>query len=157
MSYHKTIGALLEDFGTKHFSPIERPWCYRNHPYLALRGSSPFLENIFLQTFRQTPSVQTIFVSVNRFNFSTLVLSSFILSMTMYLPRSHLWHVFCHSFLYHLIPWGHLLIVLILFRTLIKSVTIWLLSDSLLLILLNFKRNCLETIIWPIPLPFYLL
>jgi hypothetical protein len=70
MSYHKTLGALLEDFGTNHFSPIAHPQCYRNHPYPTLRGSSPFLEIIFLQTFHQTPSVQTIFMSVNRFSFS---------------------------------------------------------------------------------------
>jgi hypothetical protein len=81
------------------------------------------LENIFLQTFHQTPSVKTIFVSVNIFSFPTLVSSSSILSMKMYIPRTHLWHVFFHSFHYHLIIWGHILIALILFLTLIKSVT----------------------------------
>jgi hypothetical protein len=71
----------------------------------------------------------------------------------MYLPRTHIWHVFFHSFHYHLVIWGHLLLVLILFLTLIKSLTIWLLSYALLLPLLNFEINCSETIPWPIPLP----
>jgi hypothetical protein len=84
-----------------------------------------------LQSFYQTPSLQTIFVSVNRFSFPTLVLSSSILSMAMYLPETHPWHVFFHSLHYHLVNWGHLLIVSILFLKLIKSLTIWLLLDAL--------------------------
>jgi hypothetical protein len=155
MSYHKILGALLEDFGSNHFSPIEHPWGYRNHPHPTLRSSSPFSKNIFLQTFHRTPSVQTIFTPVSRFSFHTFVLSSCIVSMTMYLSRTHLWHVFFHSFHFHLISGGHLLIVLILFLTLIKSMTIWQLSDALLLILLIFEINSSETILWPIPLPFY--
>jgi hypothetical protein len=55
MSYHKALGALPEDFGTNHFDPIKHPEGYRNHPYPTLRISSQFLENIFLQAFRQTP------------------------------------------------------------------------------------------------------
>jgi hypothetical protein len=147
MSYHKTLGSLLEDFGTNHFSPIEHPWYHRNHPHPTLRGSSPSSQNIFLQTFYRTPSGQTIFVSVNRFSFPTLVLSSSILSMTLYLPRTHIWHVFFHSFHYHLVIWGHLQIVSILFPRLIKSVTNWLLSDALLLKHLNSEINCSEAIL----------
>jgi hypothetical protein len=48
---------------------------------------------------------------------------------------------FFHSFHYHLVNWSHLQIVSILFLRLIKSVTSWLLSDALLLILLNFKNQ----------------
>jgi hypothetical protein len=107
-----------------------------------------------LQAFHQTPSVQTIYTPVNRFNFLTLVLGSYILSMAMYLPRTHIWHVFFHSFHYHFVIWGYLLLVLILFLTLVKPLTIWLLLDALLLTLLNLKINCSETIPWPIPLPF---
>jgi hypothetical protein len=154
MSYHKTLGSLLEDFGTNHFSSIEHPWYYRNHPYLALRCFSPSSESIFLQTFHQTPSVQTIFVSINRFSFPTLVLSSYNTSMAMHLLRTHLCHLIFHSLHYHFVIWGHLLLVLTQFLTLIKSLTFWLLSDALLLPLLNFEINCLETILWPIPLPF---
>jgi hypothetical protein len=157
MSYHKTLGSLLEDFGTNHFSPIEHPWYYRNHPYPALRGFSPSSESIFLQKFHQTPSVQTIFVSANRFSFPTLVLSSYITSMAMHLLRTHLCHLIFHSLHYHLVNWGHLLSVSILFLRLIKSLTIWLLSDALLLPLLNLEINCSETIPWPIPLPLDLL
>jgi hypothetical protein len=115
------------------------------------------LKNIFLQTFHQTPSVQTIYTPINRFNFLTLVLGSYTLSMAMYLPRTHIWHMFFHSFHYYLVNWGHLLIVSILFRRLIKSMTIWQLSDALLLTLLNFEINCLETILWPNYILFYLL
>jgi hypothetical protein len=103
------------------------------------------LENLFLQAFPQTSCVQTIFTSVNRSSFQTLVLSSYNLSIIMYLPRTHHWHVFFHSFYYHLIIWGHPLIVLILFLTLIKSVTVWPLWDALFLTLLNFEINCSET------------
>jgi hypothetical protein len=110
-----------------------------------------------LQTFYQTPSVQTILVSVNRFSFPTLIFSSSILSIAMYLPRNHPWHVFFHPFHYHLVSWAHLLIVSILFLRLIKSATIWLLLDAVLLSLLNFRTNWSETILWPIPLPFDLL
>jgi hypothetical protein len=141
MAYHKTLGALLEDFGTNQILPIEHPWGHRNQPHPTLRGSSPFTQNIFLQTFYQTPSVQTISMCVNRFSFLTLVLSSSIPSMTFYLPRTHIWHVFFHSFHYHLVIWGHLQIVSILFPRLIRLVTIWQLSDSVLLTLLNFKTN----------------
>jgi hypothetical protein len=157
MSCHKTSGALPEDSGTNLFGPIKHPWGYRDHPHPTLTGSSQFSKNIFLQAFRQTPSVQTIYTPVNRFNFPTLILSSSILSMAMYLPGTHLWYIFFHSFHYHLVIWGHLLLVLILFLTLIKSLTIWLLSDALLLPLLNFEINCSETILWPIPLIFDLL
>jgi hypothetical protein len=110
-----------------------------------------------LHKFYQSPSVQTIFVSVNRFSFPTLVLSSSIPSMTLYLPRTHIWHVFLNSFHYHLVISGHLQIVSILFLRLIRSVTIWLLSDAVLLTLLNLETNLWETILWHIPLPFDLL
>jgi hypothetical protein len=110
-----------------------------------------------LKIFHQTPSVQTIFTLVNRFNFQTLVLSSYILSRVMYLPKTHPWHVVFHFFHYHLANWGHLLIVLVLFPRLIKSLTIWLLSDAVLLTLLIFEINSSETILWPNPLPLGLL
>jgi hypothetical protein len=61
------------------------------------------LENHLLQAFYQTPGVQTILVSVNRFSFLTLILSSSILSMAMHLPRTHIWHVIFHSFHCHLV------------------------------------------------------
>jgi hypothetical protein len=99
------------------------------------------LQNIILLSFYQTPSVQTIFVSINRFNFLTLLLSSYILSMTLYLRRTHVWHVFFHSFHYHLVNWGHLLIVLIMFLTLIKSVTMWPLSDALIAHTFKFQNK----------------
>jgi hypothetical protein len=60
----------------------------------------------------------------------------------MHLSRTHPCHLYFHSSHYHLVIWGHLLLVLILFWTLIKSLTIWLLSDALLLPLLNFEINC---------------
>jgi hypothetical protein len=115
---------------------------------------SVFAKYFSCNHFYQTPSVQTILVSVNRFNFLTLVLSSSILSMAMYLPRTHLCHMIFHSLYYHFVIWGHLLIASIRLPRLIKSLTIWLLSDALLLILLNFEIYCSETILWPIPLPF---
>jgi hypothetical protein len=98
--------------------------------------------------------VQTIFLSVNRFNFPTPILSSSILSMAMYLPRTHIWHVIFHSFHYHLVIWGHLQLVSIMFLRLINSLTIWLLSYVVLLTLLDFEINYSETILRPIPLIF---
>jgi hypothetical protein len=59
-----------------NFSPIGHPWGYRNHPHQTLRSSSQFSKIIFLQSFYQTPSVQTIFTLVNRFSFQMIVLSS---------------------------------------------------------------------------------
>jgi hypothetical protein len=93
----------------------------------------PSFENYLLQAFHQTPCVQAIFTPVNRFSFQSLALSSYLLSMTMHLLRLHPCHVVFHSLHYHLVNWGHLLIVSLLFRRLIKPVTIWQLSDALLL------------------------
>jgi hypothetical protein len=138
------------------------PWeasrvIFLSSPSNHTRVSLKFRKNHLLQTFHRTPSVQTIFVFVNSFSFQTLVLSSSFLSMTLYLHRTHVRHVFFHSLHFHLIIWGHLLTVQILFLTLIKSATIWLLSYALLLTRLIFEVNCSETILWPIPLPFDLL
>jgi hypothetical protein len=122
-----------------------------------LRSSSRFLEYIFLQTFCQTPSVQTIFVSVNKFNFLTLVLSSSILSMTMYPPRTHLWYVILHCLHYHLVIWDHLLLVQVVFPALFESVTIWSSADSLFSTTLNFKINSVGTLLCHTSILIYLL
>jgi hypothetical protein len=131
----------------------KRQGCYSYHPHPTIKGFHSNLENNhLLQTFHQTPGVWTIFVYVNRFSFWTLVLSSTVLFMIMDLHSTHLWNVFFHSLHYHLVNWGHLLIVSIPFLRLIKSVTIWLLSGALLLTLLIFEINCSETILCPISL-----
>jgi hypothetical protein len=80
-----------------NFSPIGHPWGYRNHPHQTLRSSSQFLKIIFLQSFYQTPSVQTIFTLVNRFSFQMIVLSSYVLSIAMHLSRTHPCHLIFHS------------------------------------------------------------
>jgi hypothetical protein len=131
----------------------------RKAPMVLLKSSSSNhkrvhsnLEFFFLQTFYQTPSVQTILVSVNRFSFLTLILSSSILSRAMHLPRTHIWHLISHSFHYHLVIWGHLQLVSIMFLRLINSLTIWLLSYAPLLTLLEFEIYGSKAILWPIPL-----
>jgi hypothetical protein len=102
-----------------------------------------------------------IFTHVNRFNFQGLVLSSYLISMIMHLPRIHLCHLIFHSLHYHLVIRDHLLMVLTEFLTLIKSMTIWPLSyakkKSLSLSPLEFKINCSEAILWSIFTPFNLL
>jgi hypothetical protein len=91
-----------------------------------------------------------IFTHVNRFNFQGLVLSSYLISMIMHLPRIHLCHLIFHSLHYHLVIRDHLLIVLTEFLTLIKSMTIWPLSYAIFLSPLEFEINCLEATLWPI-------
>jgi hypothetical protein len=78
-----------------------------------------------------------IFTHVNRFNFQGLVLSSYLISRTIHLPKIHLCHLILHSLHYHLVIWEHLQLVLIMFPALIKSVTIW--SSTDFLFLDNFK------------------
>jgi hypothetical protein len=157
MSYHKTLGSLFEDLNTKQTSPRKAPMVLLESSPSNFRRLLSIFENYSLRAFHQTPSVQTIFTPINRFSFQTLVLSSYTLSMTMYLTRTYLWHVFFHSFHCHLVNRGHHLIVSVLFLRLIKSLTIRLLSDAVLLTLLNFEINCSETILCPIPHPFDLL
>jgi hypothetical protein len=65
-----------------------------------------------------------IFISINRFNFQGLVLISYLLSIVMHLPITRVCHLIFHSLHYHSVIWDHLLIVLIMFLTLIKTVTI---------------------------------
>jgi hypothetical protein len=51
-----------------------------------------------------------IFIPINRFDFQGLVLSSYLISMIMHLPRIHLCHMIFHSLHYHFLTWDHLLI-----------------------------------------------
>jgi hypothetical protein len=65
-----------------------------------------------------------IFIFVNRFNLQRLVLTSYLLFIAIDLLRYLPCHIIFHYLQYHLVIWDHLLIVLTLFLTLIKTVTI---------------------------------
>jgi hypothetical protein len=90
-----------------------------------------------------------IFTYVKGFSFQILVLSSYVPSMTMYLPIFHLCQLIFHSLHYYLVNWGHLLIISLLILTLINLVAICISADSLLFKLLNFKINSVGSLICP--------
>jgi hypothetical protein len=76
----------LRDLKTNQTSPRKAPMVLLESSLSNHKKVHTGLENHLLQTFHQTPSVQTIFMSVNRFNLPTPILSSSILSMACVLP-----------------------------------------------------------------------
>jgi hypothetical protein len=153
MSYHKALGAPFEDFSNNQTSLRKAPMVLlKSSPFIHKRFHSDFSKFMFLLTFHQTPCVQLIFFLL-MISTSRDLLDFLNQCSKGNAPFRILFcHLVFHSLHYHFFIGGHLLFFLIVFLAIIKSVTIWSLSYTLLLTLLTFKINSVDVILSSISL-----